>query len=41
MDIDRQLLDEALKTLGEVLDARGQAYEIVAIGGSSFMLFGV
>jgi hypothetical protein len=41
MDIDRQLLDEALKTLGEVLDARGQTYEIVAIGGSSLMLLGL
>lgn len=41
MDIDRQLLDEALKTLGEVLGARGQTYEIVAIGGSSLMLLGL
>lgn len=41
MDIDRQLLDEALRTLGEVLDARGQTYEIVAIGGSSLMLLGL
>jgi hypothetical protein len=41
MDIDRQLLEEALKTLGEVLDARGQTYEIVAIGGSSLMLLGL
>ena len=41
MDIDGQLLDEALQTLGEVLEARGLAYEIVAIGGSALMLRGM
>ncbi len=40
MDMDGQLLDEALKTLGEVLEARGLTYEIVAIGGSALMLWG-
>ena len=41
MDIDRRLLDEALQTLGEVLEARGIACELVAIGGSSLMLLGL
>ena len=41
MDIDGQLLDEALKTLGEVLEARGLTYEIVAIGGSGLMMLGL
>jgi hypothetical protein len=39
--MDGQLLDEALKTLGEVLEARGLTYEIVAIGGSALMLLGL
>ena len=41
MDMDRQLLDEALQTLGEVLEARRLTYEIVAIGGSALMLLGL
>ena len=41
MDIDRQRLDEALRTLGEVLEARGLTYEIVAVGGSALMLLGL
>jgi len=41
MDIDGQHLDEALRTLGEVLEARGLTYEIVAIGGSALMLLGL
>jgi hypothetical protein len=40
MEMDRGLLDEALQTLGETLEARGLAYEVVAIGGSSLMLLG-
>jgi hypothetical protein len=40
MEMDRTLLDEALATLGETLEARGLAYEVVAIGGSSLMLLG-
>lgn len=41
MDIDGRLLDEALTTLGEVLEARGLTYEIVAVGGSALMLLGL
>ena len=41
MDIDKLTLDEALRTLGEVLEARGLTYEIVAIGGSALMLLGL
>lgn len=41
MDIDRHLLEEALLTLGEVLEARGLAYELATIGGSSLMLLGL
>ena len=40
MEMDRSLLDEALETLGETLEARGIAFEVVAIGGSSLMLLG-
>ena len=41
MDLDGLTLDEALRTLGEVLEARGLTYEIVAIGGSALMLLGL
>jgi hypothetical protein len=41
MDINSRLLDEALATLGEVLEARGLTYEIVAVGGSALMLLGL
>lgn len=41
MNIDEELLKEALGTLGEVLQARGLAYEIVAVGGSGLMLLGL
>ena len=41
MDIDGRHLDEALRTLDEVLEARGLTYEIVAIGGSALMLLGL
>lgn len=41
MEMDRSLLDEALQTLGETLEARGVAYEVAAIGGSSLMLLGL
>lgn len=41
MDINSRLLDEALATLGEVLDARGLTYKIVAVGGSALMLLGL
>jgi hypothetical protein len=35
MDIDRTFLDQALETLGEVLEDRGLAYDLVVVGGSS------
>jgi hypothetical protein len=35
------LLDEALRTLGDTLEARGLAYDVAAIGGSSLMLLGL
>jgi len=40
VQMDRALLDRALRTLGETLDARGLTYEVVVIGGSSLMLLG-
>ncbi|MBI4259218.1 MAG: hypothetical protein HY658_01510 [Actinobacteria bacterium] len=40
MEMDRALLDQALRTLGETLEARGMAFELVVIGGSSLMLLG-
>ncbi len=39
--MNRVLLDRALGTLGEILQARGLGYELVAIGGSSLMLLGL
>lgn len=41
MDIDRALLDQALETLGEVLEDRGLAYDLVVVGGSSLLLLGL
>lgn len=41
MEMDRALLDRALRTLGETLQARGLAYELVVIGGSSLLLLGL
>lgn len=38
MEMDRALLDRALQTLGETLEARDLAYELVVIGGSSLLL---
>jgi len=40
MAMDKSLLDRALGTLGATLEARGFAYELVVIGGSSLMLLG-
>ena len=34
-------VEEGLQALGEVLDARGLAYELVAVGGSSLLLLGL
>jgi hypothetical protein len=41
MDFDGSLLLEALSTLGAVLAARGQRFEVVAIGGGSLLLLGL
>ena len=41
MDIDGEKPEEALATLCEVLEGRGPAFEIVAIGGSGLMLLGL
>lgn len=41
MDIDVRHLNEALSTLGEILEIRGLTYEIVVIGGSGLMLLGL
>lgn len=35
------LLEDALQTLGAVLQARGLSFEIVAVGGSSLLLLGL
>jgi len=40
MTLGRDKLEEALEALGEVLQARGLVYEIVAVGGSSLLLLG-
>jgi hypothetical protein len=41
MELDRQLLEQALSALGDVLEARGHRFELVAIGGSGLMLLGL
>lgn len=41
MDIDRHLLGQVLRALGEVLEARGLAYELVVVGGSNLLLLGL
>ena len=35
------ILEEALQTLGAVLEQRGLAFEVVVVGGSSLMLLGL
>jgi hypothetical protein len=40
-EMDRGRLEEALATLGAVLEARGKRFEVVAIGGSSLLLLGL
>jgi hypothetical protein len=40
MSINGHSLDHALEVLGEVLQARGLAYEIVVVGGSGLLLLG-
>jgi hypothetical protein len=39
--LDPATLEDALSTLGAVLQARGLTFEIVAIGGSSLLLLGI
>jgi len=41
MAFDADTLDEALATLGEVLDSRQLHFEVVAIGGGALLLLGV
>lgn len=41
MPFDASSLNEALWTLGELLEARGLTYEVVAIGGGSLLLTGM
>ncbi len=41
MPFDAELLEDALATLGEVLDARGHRFEVVAVGGGGLLLLGV
>lgn len=41
MDLDQSSLSEALATLGELLHARGHAYEIAVIGGGALLLCGL
>lgn len=38
---DVNLLEHALANLGELLESRGQSFELVAVGGSSLMLLGL
>ncbi len=40
MSIDGHSLNHALEVLGEVLQARGLAYDIVVVGGSGLLLLG-
>jgi hypothetical protein len=39
--LDPSSLEEALQTLGAVLQERGLSFEAIAIGGSSLMLLGL
>ena len=41
MDLTAELLEEALATLGVVLESRGHSFEVVAIGGGSMVLLGM
>lgn len=41
MDLDAALLEDALTTLGAVLESRGHHLEVVAIGGGSLLLLGL
>ena len=39
--LDSTVIDRALQALGAVLEARGHAFEIVSVGGSSLLLLGL
>jgi hypothetical protein len=41
MEFDATLLQDALSTLGSVLESRGHHFEVVAIGGGSLLLLGL
>lgn len=41
MEMDRRLLEQALETLGALLQERGHHFEVVAVGGSSLLLLGL
>jgi hypothetical protein len=41
MDMGKEALERALTVLGQVLEGRGLAYELVAIGGGSLLLHGL
>ncbi|MHB1582297.1 MAG: DUF6036 family nucleotidyltransferase [Acidimicrobiales bacterium] len=41
MEFQREVLEEALETLGAILEARQIHYELLAIGGSSLLLLGL
>jgi hypothetical protein len=41
MSFSSELLEQALDALGQVLADRGQAQEVVAIGGGSLLLLGL
>lgn len=41
MSLQRESLEEALRTLGAVLDARGVRYAILVVGGSNLLLLGL
>lgn len=38
MELDRDRLEQALQTLGDLLQSRGLSYELAVIGGSALML---
>ena len=40
MTLDQASIEEALKTLGTLLESRGLRFELVAVGGGSLMLLG-
>jgi len=41
MELNQAIFEEALKTLGTLLESRGLSYELVAVGGGSLMLLGL